>query len=743
MARFRVDVWKSLIWAGVLQALRSKKSIGVVLLLVLPLLIGGVAINSPGSFSATQSAEFREKETGLKGEMLLPLKVLKNQTTIVYFNGTNHLDSSPTITVDFSGAIVKRRVRWELAPQEVFNKTIPFSYAELKNETLVNVMITSFSGSYGGMSESSDGTTWFFEVEKDSAPVKKPPYMSEKFFNFGEAARVAVSIDVPDTIYREQDAVVYVSAANRNDTAASVQVNLTGAGAGKGLRLDLAPRGGGDGTIVFSPDDLLNETSLWVNTTILQGTRYTNDSRRWLLSASGGPGGEPKYSETMVKADPEKGTVVGQLYLPQYIFWNRSAVVYLNATNTFTNYPASLRVNFSGANLSMVYLWDMAPREEGNRTINFPFAGFRNETMVNITVTIESGFEPYTEQMSWFPYVEREEKIFDRKPFSFESEGGPFLGLTTYFPQSISTNEPFEIAVDAYSTLPNRTNITFDFTIADKKITRNVTISPNDRSTFSWRFEPWDGMPVGSIDTVIEISVPNATPPSQSFRQSVEITDRSIRPYYSTQIFLFMFANIYLRFFLLFPLLILAGMVMEEDMEKKRIHFLVTKTLRRHEVYLLKFATYVVSAALVVSLTILLLYMIVFSYSSMAAGLDVLGVSLLAGFLAVLAFGALFFLLTLVTKRAMMVGAFYLFIFELFLGSLQFDAQRLTISYPLRSVIYSMLSSKGDFLADLLGLRVGREIIALDAGAAVGAALFVTALLLALGTYIFSRKELP
>lgn len=591
-------IWKCMVWEGTRATLKSKKSIAIFFLLIIPLIIGGVVISSPGSFADTTTMTFEKSVVGIDGEIILPKTIQKDEEILARIIVKNNLDSPVLLKVHFRGSAIDKTSEYDIPPHVIINESIRFEYKEVFSEREVHVYLDA----YAGRDIASKIVTWTF-------------------------------IDISDMSYRQ-------------------------------LNISIPQKHGYVSAIIAYP-------------------LYFQD--------------EGKVTYTVNNTCPTEKNITLKICSD---IWEWSE-----------NFSIS-----GGENLT------------GNIPLISP-GRYDVEILVNSSFPQKKHFEIYEIKSA-------------TKHFSLKFSAENFLVAMIYFPKSISTKENIYIHAEVYNSLGENATLTFTFIIANKIIMKNVSVDYGERRSFSWNIEPWENMPIGRVNVENIIEVHEMEDGEKRWSIEVEIVEEELRPTYSLIAFLFIFAHLYLKFFLLFPLLVLSAMVLYEDIDKKRIHFLITKSMRRETVYFLKFLTYITTSIIIVVPIVIFLYITVYAYSSPASGTDVLTAALITSIMATFTYGSLFFIMALIVKRPVMLGALYVIFVELFIGSMSFDIQRLTISYFLRSFLYSTLSHKGEFLPSLLGLRIDGTLIATDAFTSASFLIILTLLLLIIGAYILSKKNL-
>lgn len=171
------------------------------------------------------------------------------------------------------------------------------------------------------------------------------------------------------------------------------------------------------------------------------------------------------------------------------------------------------------------------------------------------------------------------------------------------------------------------------------------------------------------------------------------------------------------------------GPMIRDDVQSDTLPFVITRPLKRHTLYLLKYFCVMLWAQLV-TLAGGLMFVLVAMLKGIEGIVDLIPYYFLAQFAAVIAFGALSGLLGLLSKKYMVLGVVYGTVIEVGIGSIPTNIHSLAISYHIKSI-----------LANSTPIAKQYGWTAASAGEAVGIALIVTAVFLVLGALLFSARE--
>lgn len=146
---------------------------------------------------------------------------------------------------------------------------------------------------------------------------------------------------------------------------------------------------------------------------------------------------------------------------------------------------------------------------------------------------------------------------------------------------------------------------------------------------------------------------------------------------------------------------ILATNALGNELEDRTMVYLVLKPIRRSRIILEKYAA-VVQATWLALVVGMLVAWVMASRGSAIDNLDVLAAAVLASFIGVLTYGALFLALSLIISRALIAGIIYVLIWETLLGRIIPGARLLSIQHYVQSIYSRLLSDPAIQVNDAL-----------------------------------------
>ncbi len=151
---------------------------------------------------------------------------------------------------------------------------------------------------------------------------------------------------------------------------------------------------------------------------------------------------------------------------------------------------------------------------------------------------------------------------------------------------------------------------------------------------------------------------------------------------------------LFLQIVLVFVTLVSAMALIREEIDDNTLPFLLTRPVSKPTVVVSKYAGYLVAALAFLLPPVLVSYAVTQAYAGAALGADadVLGGFLAATALGVLAYGALFYFLSVALRKPLMVGLLIGFLWENIVGSLPGSVPKLSLIYYLRSVLKGVVS---------------------------------------------------
>jgi len=162
---------------------------------------------------------------------------------------------------------------------------------------------------------------------------------------------------------------------------------------------------------------------------------------------------------------------------------------------------------------------------------------------------------------------------------------------------------------------------------------------------------------------------------------------------------------LFLQIVLVFVTLVDATALIREEIDDNTLPFLLTRPVSKPVVALSKYAGFLVGALVLLLPPVLVSYGVTEAYAGTALGTDA---DVLAGFLAVtalavLAYGALFFFLSVVLRKPLFVGLLIGFVWESISGTLPGSVPKLSLIFYLRSLLKGLIgvSPLSDFKTDV------------------------------------------
>ncbi len=190
---------------------------------------------------------------------------------------------------------------------------------------------------------------------------------------------------------------------------------------------------------------------------------------------------------------------------------------------------------------------------------------------------------------------------------------------------------------------------------------------------------------------------------------------------------------LFLQIVVVFVTLVSAMALIREEIDDNTLPFLLTRPVSKPAVAVSKYAGYLVASLAFLLPPVLVSYAVTEAYAGAGLGVDadVLGGFLAATALGVLAYGALFYFLSVALRKPLMVGLLIGFVWESVVGSLPGSVPELSLIYYLKSVLKGVVS-----VGPLSGFLT-------NASAPVAAAILVafSAAMLVLSAFLFQRME--
>ncbi len=162
---------------------------------------------------------------------------------------------------------------------------------------------------------------------------------------------------------------------------------------------------------------------------------------------------------------------------------------------------------------------------------------------------------------------------------------------------------------------------------------------------------------------------------------------------------------LFFRIVLIFVTLVNATALVREEIDDNTLPYLLTRPVSKPTLAVSKYVGYLVAALVLLLPPVAVAYLVTAAYAGagFAADADVLAGFLVATVLAVVAYGALFFFLSVALRKPLTVGLLIGFIWESSVGSLQGSVPKLSLIFYLQSVLKGMIpvGSSAEFRTDV------------------------------------------
>jgi ABC-2 type transport system permease protein len=165
-------------------------------------------------------------------------------------------------------------------------------------------------------------------------------------------------------------------------------------------------------------------------------------------------------------------------------------------------------------------------------------------------------------------------------------------------------------------------------------------------------------------------------------------------PSFDILLFQILMILLFLQVVLIFVTLVNATALISEEIEDNTLPYLLSRPVSKPAIAVSKYAGYLVAVLVLLVPPVVLAYAVTEAYAGTALGtdLDVLGGFLAATVLGSVAYGALFFFLSVVLRKPLAVGLLIGFVWESIVGSIPGDVPKLSIIFYLRSILKGMIS---------------------------------------------------
>jgi len=165
-------------------------------------------------------------------------------------------------------------------------------------------------------------------------------------------------------------------------------------------------------------------------------------------------------------------------------------------------------------------------------------------------------------------------------------------------------------------------------------------------------------------------------------------------PSFDILLFQQLMVPLFLEIVLVFVTLVSAMALIREEIDDNTLPFLLTRPVSKPAVAVSKFTGYLAAGLAFLLPPVLVSYVVTEAYAGTGLGMDadVLGAFLAATALGVLAYGALFYFLSVAFRKPLMVGLLIGFLWESVAGFLPGSVPMLSLMFYLKSVLKGLVS---------------------------------------------------
>ena len=190
---------------------------------------------------------------------------------------------------------------------------------------------------------------------------------------------------------------------------------------------------------------------------------------------------------------------------------------------------------------------------------------------------------------------------------------------------------------------------------------------------------------------------------------------------------------LFLQIVLVFVTLVDSTALVREEIDDNTLPYLLTRPISKPALAVAKYAGYLVAACALLLPPVLVSYGVTEAYGGTGLGTDadVLTGFLAATALAIVAYGALFFFLSIILRKPLFVGLLIGFVWENVVGSFPGSVPKLSLIYYLKSVLKGTIG-----IGPLSGFDTN-----VSAPAAAAILLIFTVVMIVLATVLFQAME--
>lgn len=154
-----------------------------------------------------------------------------------------------------------------------------------------------------------------------------------------------------------------------------------------------------------------------------------------------------------------------------------------------------------------------------------------------------------------------------------------------------------------------------------------------------------------------------------------------------------LFLSLYVPTLLPLATLVLTTSALGDEIEDKTLHLLALKPISRFRIVLEKWLAAVITLVPVVWASLMVVWTLI-AWGNFSAMTDLIGPMLLSSLVAILGFGSVFLLISLLMRRSLLLGVFYVTIWETTLAGFLTGIRDFSISHYTKSLFVNMVEDR-------------------------------------------------
>jgi len=278
------------------------------------------------------------------------------------------------------------------------------------------------------------------------------------------------------------------------------------------------------------------------------------------------------------------------------------------------------------------------------------------------------------------------------------------------YPIAFTTDDPEPIEVRVFNTGEMNRDVVAALYINDEVLVSDtINISGDDDTTFTFDIpEVLNDTDEQNFTVLVFIDTEDGYFLIGGGLVQSDVVSGTYKVEITKQIFLITFIQVYLLFIVLLVAFIYGKGLIGNELDNKTFTVTITAPITRLELCGYKYLGYLLTLTLICSIPVAITY---FAFGAAMgvretiAGAGLLGIALFMVFLAIAVYGAVFLFIGTFKRWSTVIGLIYLFLWEMFLGRVDFFVQKVAVGHYIRSAVLPTLEPYANNVEEILMLQ--------------------------------------